>query len=194
MAHVNKEVHNMKKKSLILVTIVLIGYYFLSSHSTERKYQVLNEILTDTDWGFQNLCNKEVDMRYSASIFDAFDFKDQLSVFSQYAMQRLRTSFDNTSISEGQLKFIDEENEIKFTEVVSNCYSETTKTIKNGDTIISTSTVYGISLPILSMDGKTVVIQVNYNCGLLCGEGILYVFKRVDGRWRKERETQLWIS
>ncbi len=194
MAYVNKEVHNMKKKSLILVAIVLIGYYFLSSHSTERKYQVLNEILTDTDWGFQNLCNKEVDMRYSASIFDAFDFKDQLSVFSQYAMQRLRTSFDNASISEGQLKFIDEENEIKFTEVVSNCYSETTKTIKNGDTIISTSTVYGISLPILSMDGKTVVIQVNYNCGLLCGEGILYVFKRVDRRWRKERETQLWIS
>lgn len=45
MAHVNKEVHNMKKKSLILVAIVLIGYYFLSSHSTERKYQVLNEIL-----------------------------------------------------------------------------------------------------------------------------------------------------
>lgn len=184
----------MKKKPLILVAIVLVGYYFLSSHSTKKKYQVLNEILTDTDWGFQNLCNKEVDIRYSASIFDAFDFKDQLSVFSQYAAHRLRTSFGIASISEGQLKYIDEEKQIRFTKVVSNCYSETTKTIKNGDAIINTSTVYRISLPILSMDGKTVVIQVNYNCGLLCGEGILYVFKRVDGRWRKERETQLWIS
>ena len=115
-------------------------------------------------------------------------------MFSQYAMHRVRTSFDIASISEGQLKFIDEKNEIKFTKVVSNCYSETTETIKNGDTIISISTVYGISLPILSMDGKTVIIQVNYNCGLLCGEGMLYVFKKVDGRWRKEKETQLWIS
>ena len=66
----------MKKKALILVAIVLIGYYFLSSHSTDNKYQILNEILTDTDWGFRNLCNKEVDMRYSTSMFDAFDFKD----------------------------------------------------------------------------------------------------------------------
>jgi hypothetical protein len=52
-----------------------------------------------------------------------------------------------------------------------------------------------LSNPILSTDGKFIAIEIHYCCiGMLCGQGISYLFEKKDGEWAVLDGRVLWIS
>ena len=51
-----------------------------------------------------------------------------------------------------------------------------------------------LTSPLFSRDGKTVIVQISTICGGLCGSGETWVLKRRQGKWRKVRLLNSWVS
>jgi len=51
-----------------------------------------------------------------------------------------------------------------------------------------------ISLPLFSKDNNTILMSIDFMCGGLCGEGVVYVFKRINGKWIVIYSNREWIS
>ncbi|MFN8712247.1 MAG: hypothetical protein ACK5Z2_05285 [Bacteroidota bacterium] len=51
---------------------------------------------------------------------------------------------------------------------------------------------YEISRPVLSKDGMTAVLCVNFQCGVYCGNGGAYVFRLQDGVWKAVKNLYSW--
>ena len=52
----------------------------------------------------------------------------------------------------------------------------------------------GISLPLFSVDYKTVIISYGHHCGSLCGSGETSIYRRVNGHWKKFKVISFWTS
>jgi len=87
------------------------------------------------------------------------------------------------------------ENKIKNSKIVNDCRAEM-KIIKIDEKTEKweTNENVKISLPILSINKKTAIIQISNNCGMLCGDTKLYVFKKVNGKWKVANKKMLRIS
>ena len=55
-------------------------------------------------------------------------------------------------------------------------------------------TYYYFSKPIFNDLHTLAMITLSYHCGHLCGDGCVYVFKKINGHWIKIAETNCWIS
>ncbi len=55
-------------------------------------------------------------------------------------------------------------------------------------------TFIAFSKPIFSSDGKYAVVEVNYNCFGLCGEGYTYLLKRQGRQWVLHKKILRWVS
>lgn len=51
-----------------------------------------------------------------------------------------------------------------------------------------------ISLPIFSVDYKTVLISFGNHCGSLCGSGKTVIYKKVNGKWKQIKTISFWVS
>nr|MBC7613396.1 hypothetical protein [Pseudopedobacter sp.] len=51
-----------------------------------------------------------------------------------------------------------------------------------------------IALPLFSKDKETVIIKTYYACGGKCGEGGIFIYKKIDGNWVKVKELSRWIA
>lgn len=51
-----------------------------------------------------------------------------------------------------------------------------------------------IRMPLFSVDKKTVYISTSYSCGMLCGEGATYIYRKVGKEWIKLKTLNAWVS
>jgi hypothetical protein len=51
-----------------------------------------------------------------------------------------------------------------------------------------------LSIPLISQDKNTVIIAAIFACGWTCGEGVEYVFRRINGKWKIIYRNQGFIS
>lgn len=52
-----------------------------------------------------------------------------------------------------------------------------------------------ISLPLFNLKKDMAIVQISYNCGILCGEGGTYIFKlNRSGEWELYLKFEEWIS
>jgi hypothetical protein len=51
-----------------------------------------------------------------------------------------------------------------------------------------------ISLPLFSLDKKTVIITIGFHCGGLCGGGATEIYKKINGKWTLIKTLNNWVS
>jgi len=51
-----------------------------------------------------------------------------------------------------------------------------------------------ISLPIFSVDFKTVMISYGKHCGSLCGSGKTAIYRKINGHWEQIKIISIWRS
>ncbi len=51
-----------------------------------------------------------------------------------------------------------------------------------------------ISTPLFSSNHKLIIVDVCQFCGNLCGSGVVYVFKQINGKWHVLYYNSEWIS
>ncbi|MCB2376072.1 hypothetical protein LGH70_00650 [Hymenobacter sp. BT635] len=57
-----------------------------------------------------------------------------------------------------------------------------------------TADFFWISVPLFPRDRQTVIVDISYDCGGLCGAGTSYVLRRQNNRWRIMQQMQRWVS
>jgi hypothetical protein len=53
---------------------------------------------------------------------------------------------------------------------------------------------YQLTIPIFSVDGKKAYVELDYNCGALCGNGKSIYLKKIKGKWTIVEKVGTWIS
>ena len=51
-----------------------------------------------------------------------------------------------------------------------------------------------LSVPIISIDQKKILMEIEYHCGYLCGSCNQYLFEKIEGKWKIKYITGKWIS
>jgi len=51
-----------------------------------------------------------------------------------------------------------------------------------------------VTLPLFSIDRKTVLVTTSMNCGRLCGEGGTYIYRKINGKWELVHTITNWVS
>lgn len=51
-----------------------------------------------------------------------------------------------------------------------------------------------ITLPLFSKDRQKVIISTSYSCGGTCGQGGVFIYQKVKGKWKQIKELSWWIS
>lgn len=51
-----------------------------------------------------------------------------------------------------------------------------------------------ILLPLFSKDNQKVRVQTSYSCGGTCGQGGIFVYQKIKGKWQKIKEESWWIN
>lgn len=173
-----------KRKIIYLVALVGIIYFLICYHSENKKIEIVNEIFQDINFTPENICHVKAKVDFDEEVFKEFSFFDKLSSYSQFSIQYLINS-----------NFDIQENRIKSSKIVSDCSAEMEE-IQTGSktSILRTKEITFVSMPILSTDNKTAVIQIENNCGMLCGSGSIYIFKKINGKWTVIKEIERWIS
>jgi len=130
----------LKLKSKIFLSLIVIfaGYYLYSYHSENKKYEILNEILSDMDYNLDNVCIHKAYVNHNKEQFEAFSFLDMPSVYSQYFFQYFFGSFGDfrewgiNKIKSDRVKYRDDSNNIHFSNILSDCSVELKKKKENG--------------------------------------------------------------
>lgn len=192
----------LKSKIFLSSIVIIAGYYLYSSHSENKKYEILNEIFADNDHNFDYICINKDYVDFSDEQFDEFSIIDKPSVYSQYGLQNIFGSFHNfrnwklTKIKPQKIKYIDDNGKIQYSTILKDCSVEfkEEKNDKFIKMIYTNPPNMSISLPILSANGNTAIIQITNNCGMLCGSSNSYLFKKIKGKWTLVKQNMSWIS
>lgn len=172
-----------KRRVFYIIGLFGIIYFFICYHSENKKIEIVNEIFQDINFTPENICNVKAKIDFDKDAFTEFSFYDKLSSYSQFSIQYLINS--NFEVQEGR---------IYNSEIVSDCSAEMEEIKTDSITIWRTKEITFISLPILSTNNKIAVMQIENNCGMLCGSGSTYVFKKINGRWEVLKKIEQWIS
>ena len=186
----------MKKIKKILLFVVLFGiiYFTYSFHSENKKYEIISEIFEDTKFYPDKVCStaSRIDFDNETNkLIENFGLLDKPSAYFQILTQNLSKL---TAKRQNILNKISLKSGAKNPEIISDCSTKMTETKKDGVVIISVNSNYSISLPILSADNQTAVMQIDTHCGMLCGYGYIYIFKKENGKWKVVEKIQKWIS
>lgn len=187
----------MKKRKKYLLILISIGfvYFAYSFHSEKKKYEILSEIFEDTNFYPDRICDQEsvisIDQTTNTLIKN-FSWFDTPSVYSQVLMQNIRELLEiQRKLKPNKITF---KNKSYNPEIISDCSTSSKKIEKENKIIIFTDSNYSVSFPILSSDNKTAMIEINNHCGILCGNGDIYVFKKVGNKWKIIEKVLKWIS
>ncbi len=193
---------NKKQKFLLFLISIFLGYYLYSYHSENRKYEILNEIFLDLDYNFEYICVNKDYVNFNDEQFKEFSLLDKPSIYSQYWLQNFFGTFydfknwEINKIKPQKIKYKDDDGKIQFSTILSDCSVELKEEkYENYSKMIYTNPPnISISLPILSADGNTAIMQISDHCGMLCGSGSTYLFKKIDGKWKLINKNMSWIS
>ena len=166
------------KKKIVFVSIILLGCYYLYSFTSDnKKYEIINEIIRDNNLHLNKICSKSEKIEIFKNNLNDFTLLEQLSVTFQKITQTEDVFEPN------KLKYLNlESNKTASCEVITNC--------DNKHEII-----YRISMPIVSPDKESVVIKIIEDCNcLLGGQGGEYLYKKINGKWKKIKSFNKWIS
>jgi hypothetical protein len=56
------------------------------------------------------------------------------------------------------------------------------------------SRFYEMTIPVFSLDRKSAYVELDYQCGGLCGSGQVIFLKKINGKWKIIVQWQNWIS
>ena len=166
----------MKKKIIVICVLLISIYYIFTYPSSDEKYVVLNEIIEDNNLVFHKICVDTKEVPILKSNLSDFSFFNQLSVFTQKILQ-------SSTIEPHKIEYyIKEDNNPHYSKIILNCEKEY-------------EFVYKISLPILSSDKKTALVGFTEDCNcMLGGHGGVYVYKKINDKWKKVNSYHTWIS
>jgi|SRR5690625_2220124 len=187
----------MKKRKKYFLFLILIGliYFAYSFHSENKKYEIINEIFDDTEFYPDKICFEESTIRLdnqTNNLMKNFSWIDTPSAYSQILVQNLRKLLSiEKKLKSNKIILKDKTNS---PEIISDCSTEMKQIKKGKETILFVNSNYSISFPILSADNKTAIIQIENHCGMLCGNGDVYLFKKIDGKWKLIEKKPQWIS
>jgi hypothetical protein len=192
----------IKSKLFLSFIVIFAGYYLYSYHSENTKYEILNEIFSDMDYNFENICINKTLLHHDEEQLDEFNILDKPSVYSQYYLQYLFGTFSNfrdwevNKIKPQKIKFIDDNGKFQYSTILKECSVEfkEEKNDKFIKLIYTNPPNMSISLPILSANANTAIIQITNNCGMLCGSSNSYLFKKIKGKWTLVKQNMSWIS
>ena len=51
-----------------------------------------------------------------------------------------------------------------------------------------------ISFPIFSKDNNTILMTIDFKCGPLCGQGGVFLLKKINDKWTKCYSSVGWLS
>lgn len=185
-----------RKKIFLTISFFGVAYFFISYHSENKKYEIINEIFNDIHFKPNKICHSAITIEFQKNVFEEFSLFDKVSAYSQVAIQNLKRITNFTSdIKPNKIIYKDDLNTPIFSEILLDCSTEIKKTKKeDGGIIFQLQSLNVISFPILSSDNNTAVMQIETHCSGLCGEGQLYVFKKINGKWKVAKKTLEWIS
>jgi hypothetical protein len=167
------------KRIIILLVPILfcVIYFFYECNTEDEKYTVINEIVIDNNLYFDRVCSKTIKIEVFKNNLSDFTLIDQLSVNLQKLTQI------SCDLKPNKLKYFSpRENKTKNCTIIKNCEEEYV-------------TIYKISMPILSADKKTALIKIVEDCNcMLGGRGGVYLYKKINGKWKYIKSFSHWIS
>lgn len=155
------------KKFISGFLILGLIYYVFQFHSQKEKDLITTQILNDMNIKITNLSEFEDNIEFDSEYLKSFSLFDKPSVFCQLLISELKQQVGYRG--RNNLKILNQNN------VQSMFY-------------------LSISEPIISDNSELVIIKITTICKSLCGESIVYVFEKKDGKWRVKSQHLIWIS
>ncbi|MGV0924728.1 hypothetical protein [Empedobacter tilapiae] len=158
------------KSIKIILAILLIGlaYSVFQYHSNHEKNVITEQILNETNIisGY-NIVEAEDNIEFDSEYLKSFSLIDKPSVYVQLL-------FSN------------------FKELVNYKSRNKFKNLNNKNQ--KTTFYYSVSEPILSSNSDLALIKITEHCEMLCGESSVYIFEKVNGKWKIKKKILIWIS
>lgn len=165
----------MKKVSTYFI-LLLTFYYSVTYTSENKKYEILNEIIRDNNFTFDKVCKKAKTITVFENNTGEFSIFDQLYVFTQKTLQ------GQYELKEGKIFYYTYNSEKRTAPIVDSCDRKL-------------DFVYKISLPVVSSDNTTAMINITQDCNcMLGGYGGTFVFRKENGKWKQIKSYNEWIS
>lgn len=163
--------------ALLISILFLVGFSFYAYKSENEKYEVVNEIIKDNNFYFDKICSKSIKIDVSIDNIPEFSLIDKLAINVQNLTQ------STYEFKPNKLQYFDSRaNKTKYTKIAPDCS-------------IENDFLYEISMPVLSLDKKTAIIKIVENCNcLLGGQGGTYLYKKINGKWKRIKSFNNWIS
>ena len=168
---------NMRKKFWFTLAIVFGCYYGYSFTSESEKYEIINEIMKDDQLPLFRICRRSDKIEILEDNLSDFTLLEQLSVNAQKFTQS-EHEFEN-----GKFQYFDRSsNKTEYSEISQKCEKQH-------------ETVYRISFPIVSPDKQSVILKITEDCNcMLGGQSGTYLYRKIDGKWKRVKTLNGWIS
>lgn len=112
------------------------------------------------------------------------------ATFSQEDVEYLRQQYFSTKDTAWDFKSLK-----RFVIADSTVNKEIVRKSVSGKHKIKDNYSYTFSVPLFSMDKKSVIIYQDYFCGMLCSTSCVYLYKKNEkGVWRKIASWNCWAS
>ncbi|MGV0977439.1 hypothetical protein [Empedobacter sp. UBA7494] len=162
--------NKLSKSIKIILAILLIGlaYSVFQYHSDYEKNVITKKILDDTNIiSAYNIVEIEDNIEFDSEYLKSFSLIDKPSVYVQLLFSNLK-------------ELVNYKSRNKFKNLTN----------KNQKTFF----YYTFSEPILSSNSDLVLIKITEHCEMLCGESSVYIFEKVNGKWKIKEKILIWIS
>jgi hypothetical protein len=153
------------KHAIIGFSIIGLIYFIFQFHSENEKIQIINSIMKDTNFDQKNISEFNDNIDFNIEYLENFDLLDKPSIFSQLLMSDFKRIVNYKS-----------------------------KSINSKQHVKNEFFNYSISKPIISYNSDIVLIQITENCDNLCGECSVYIFEKINGKWRIKQKILVWTS
>lgn len=174
--HSNSKANLMK--CLLWVASFSISNFFISCNkptnlTKDEVYEILNEIIADDSLRLSTICWQVDDLSISGEY--GFGKEDEVFINQQKGI------FKKFKIEPKRLKYYSRrEKGFVFFDVDTNC---------------NAGFVTRLSFPLISIDRQRVVIENTEDCNcMLGGQGSKDLYVKKNGRWKKEKSFDNWIS
>lgn len=162
--------NKFSKSIKIILAILLIGlaYSIFQYHSFYDKNVITKQILDDTNIisGY-NIVEIEDNIEFDSEYLKSFSLFDKPSVYTQLIFSQMKELIHYKSKSSLENRNNEKNN--------ANFY-------------------YSFSELILSSNSDLALIRITEHCEMLCGESSVYIFEKVNGKWRFKEKILIWIG
>jgi hypothetical protein len=167
-------------KARILILIATLAIMFNSCKSTpdlteDEVYKIVNEIIADDTLSIHRVCWKFQNIQLTD------EYSKEFTKLDIDFIEKQNYQFKNSRIKQNKLKwFWEYKKGYEFSAI---------------DTICDIGIIYHISFPLISIDRKKVIIEIeeDCNCGL-GGQGGTKLYQKENGHWKITKIFNYWIS